>query len=78
MFAYVLRSLKDGNRYTGITLCVAGRVVQHNRGAVKSTRGRRPFELMYKEEFATRVEARSREKYFKTAADRRFLDDLGV
>ncbi len=32
-----------------------------------------PFSLVYKEEFITREEAISREKYFKTAAGRRFL-----
>jgi putative endonuclease len=32
-----------------------------------------PFELVYFEEFETRNEARAREKYFKSAAGRRFL-----
>ena len=32
-----------------------------------------PFEMAYFEEFATREEAIKREKYFKSAAGRRYL-----
>jgi len=32
-----------------------------------------PFELVYFEPFETREKARAREKYFKSAAGRRFL-----
>ncbi len=78
MFVYVLRSQKDNKRYIGIATIVEDRVEQHNRGEVKSTRGRRPLELKYVEEAETRVQARAREKYFKTAAGRRYLNKLGT
>jgi putative endonuclease len=78
MFVYVLRSLKDSKRYVGLSRSVEHRLTQHNRGEVRATRRRRPFELRYSEEFGTLIEARHREKYFKTAAGRRFLDKLGV
>ena len=72
-WVYVLRSLKDGRRYVGISEDVRRRVGDHNTGRAWSTKGRRPFELIYKESLGTRSEARLRELYFKTAAGRRFL-----
>ncbi len=78
MFVYVLRSKKDGRRYVGMSRNVKDRLEQHNRGEVRSTRARIPFELRYTEEANTRREARVREEYFKTAAGRRYLDRLGV
>jgi putative endonuclease len=73
-FVYVLKSLRDGKRYVGLTRNLEQRVKQHNRGQEFSTKGRRPFVLVYHEEFGTLEEARRREIYFKTAAGRRFLD----
>ena len=71
---YVLRSLADGNRYVGLSTDVPYRVEEHNSGKVKSTKARIPFVLVYQESFDTLAEARAREKYFKTAAGRRWLD----
>jgi putative endonuclease len=42
----------------------------------KSIRPYIPFELVYSEEFETEIEAINREKYFKTAAGRRFLKKM--
>ena len=71
---YVLQSLKDGKRYCGLTDDLIRRLAEHNSGKVTSTRPRRPFVIEYQEKFDTRVEAREKEKYFKTSAGRRFLD----
>jgi putative endonuclease len=71
---YVLQSSQDGKRYIGISSDVQRRITEHNAGRTRSTKGHRPFELIYKESFTTRSEARERELYFKTAAGRRFLD----
>ena len=49
------------------------RLNQHNAGKVASTKRFAPFEFVYYESFRTREEAITREKYFKTAAGRRFL-----
>ena len=46
---------------------------QHNCGMTESIRPYIPFEIVYFEEFDTEREAIEREKYFKTAAGRRFL-----
>ncbi|MGB2869784.1 MAG: GIY-YIG nuclease family protein [Bacteroidota bacterium] len=72
-FVYVLRSLKDNKNYTGSTENVAKRLKEHNAGKTESTRRRRPFELVYQEEFNTREEAEAREKYLKSGKGREEL-----
>ncbi len=63
---YIMKSLKDGNHYVGMTGNVEKRLEQHNNGAVVSTKSRRPFVLVYSEIFPSRISAREREKYLKS------------
>ncbi len=77
MNVYVLRSLAAGDRYIGLSTDIPHRVEEHNSRKVKSTKGRVPFVLVYQELFNTLEETRAREKYFKTAAGRRWLDKRG-
>jgi len=42
------------------------RFKQHQNGEVKSTKPRRPFELIFYEAYKDRLDAKRREKYFKT------------
>jgi putative endonuclease len=65
-YTYILLSQKDGALYKGSTADVEKRLLAHNSGKVFATKSRRPFRLLYTEEFASRVEAIDREKYFKT------------
>jgi putative endonuclease len=65
-YLYILKSLKDNKHYTGISGDVKKRLAQHNSGKTQSTKIRRPFVLIYTEEFNSRYEAREREKYFKS------------
>ena len=47
---YVLRSLKDGRHYVGITSRpLDERLQRHNAGRVRSTKGRRPLVLAHSE-----------------------------
>ena len=71
---YVLRSLQDSKRYIGLSRDIEVRLGQHNAGRVRATKSRTPFVLVYFEWCGSLWEARDREKYFKTAAGRRFLD----
>ena len=73
---YVLKSLVDHKHYTGFSSDIEKRLKMHNNGKVQSTKRRRPFMLIYQEVAETLVEARKREKYFKSAAGRRFLKRL--
>ena len=65
-FIYILKSLKDGNHYVGLTSNLKKRLEYHNAGRVTSTKGRVPFVMVYNEEYGTRQEAREREKYLKS------------
>ena len=76
-FVYILKSKKDNKRYVGMTSRpVKERVGEHNSGLVKSTKNRRPLELIYFEEFATKTEAMSREKFFKSGKGREYLKSI--
>ncbi|HBO98038.1 MAG TPA: endonuclease [Candidatus Omnitrophica bacterium] len=64
-FVYVLQSQKDQRYYVGYTKDIERRIKDHNRGKSKSVRNRGPFQLIYNEPFATRVDAVNREKQIK-------------
>ncbi len=72
-FVYVLRSLKDGNLYTGYSSDVKKRFAEHNDGLNKSTKHRRPFELIYFEGAKNKYDAIHREKYLKTSYGKRYI-----
>ena len=76
-YVYVLRRLKDHNRYSGSTDNLSRRVKEHNDGFVKSTKNRRPLILIYSEEFHSKSEALKREKFFKSGYGRSFLNKIG-
>ncbi|HEX2867217.1 MAG TPA: GIY-YIG nuclease family protein [Ignavibacteriales bacterium] len=75
-YVYVLRSQKDNKRYIGFTDNLERRFSEHNRGIVKSTRSRRPLDLIYFEEFEVKSEAMHREEFFKTGQGRVYLNSL--
>ncbi len=72
-YAYVLYSKKFNRFYKGSCQDLNKRLDQHNSGDTRSTRPFIPWGIVYFEEFKTRKEALKREKYFKSAAGRRFL-----
>jgi len=65
-YTYVLRSVVDKKFYYGYTKDLKLRIEQHNCGEVKSTKHRRPLELVYFEGCLSQKDALTREKYFKT------------
>jgi len=76
VIVYVLRSHRDGGLYIGLTTNIRRRLEEHNRGYQRSTKSRRPFDVMLTEEFASLQEAREREKQHKTGAGREALRRL--
>jgi putative endonuclease len=72
-YAYVIKSVNRNYYYKGHCEDPEIRLQQHNAGMTFSTKPFRPFLLAYSESFETEPEAIKREKYFKTAAGRRFL-----
>ncbi len=75
-FVYVLESEIDGRLYKGQTSDIEKRLTEHNSGKTKSTKGYKPWKLVYFERYETRDEALLRKKYFKTGSGREFLKDL--
>lgn len=64
-YTYMLRC-RDASLYTGWTNDLEKRVDEHNKGkGAKYTKTRRPVELVYYEEFATKQEAMKREYAIK-------------
>ena len=64
-YTYIVKC-NDGSLYTGYTNDLDKRVEAHNQGkGARYTRSRRPVELVYYEEYATKEEAMSREWHIK-------------
>jgi len=72
---YVLKSLTHNTRYVGCCENLNKRINEHNKGKCKYTNGRKPWELVYFEEYETRSEAMNREKFLKSGQGRKWLDE---
>ncbi len=72
---YVIKN-RDGKLYKGVSNNIVRRLKEHQGGHTRSTRNGREWKVVYKEEYDTFDTARNREKYFKTAAGRRFLEKI--
>jgi len=73
-YVYVIKSIKDGELYVGHTNDLKRRIEERNKGMVKSTRGRRPFKLIYYEASNILQDAVKREKSLKTGFGRAYLN----
>lgn len=76
-FLYILEC-SDGTFYTGITLDLVRRLLEHNHSKLgaKYTLTRRPVKLVYSQEFANRAEASSEEARIKKLTRAEKLDFL--
>ncbi len=74
-YVYILKSLKDNNKYIGSTNNLQRRIREHNAGKVLSTKNRRPLILIYKEKYDNESEARGKEKFYKTYSGFKELRD---
>jgi putative endonuclease len=72
-FVYVLRSVRNGQRYVGFCQDLVQRLGQHNAGITKSTKNRGPWELVHREMFPTRALAMRRERFLKSGQGREEL-----
>ena len=73
---YAIQSEKDGRIYVGFTKDLERRVLWHNQGKTKSTKGYRPWKILYFEKVDDRHAARKRELYLKSGCGKEFLKDL--
>ena len=75
-FVYAIKSQVDGIIYVGMSMDVQKRLVEHNSGKTKSTKGYKPWRLIYTELLPSRSEARRKEKYLKSGVRKEFLKSL--
>ena len=73
---YILKSSKDGSYYIGSTGNLDLRVQRHNKGHGKYTRKKLPWDLVYKQEFATRSEAEKEERRIKNKKSKKIIEYL--
>lgn len=73
-YVYVLQSLKDGNKYVGLTVNLKkDRIEERNKGLSFSTKPRNPLRLIYFRGGRNYEDTKRREKYLKRTGGRRFL-----
>ncbi len=75
-YVYVIKSEIDGRLYVGMSRDVAKRFDEHNKGYVFSTKGYRPWKLVFREKVGGRVEARRREKYLKGGSGKEYIKKM--
>ncbi len=73
---YILRSEYSGRFYIGCAENPVERLAEHNRGQTKSTSGRGPWQLVYREQFSTLPEALRRERQLKSWKSHRSIQEL--
>lgn len=66
-YIYILRSKKDGNLYIGFTTNLKQRIVSYNCSKVRTTKNRRPLNLICYEAYIEKTIALKREKFLKSS-----------
>ena len=73
---YILQSTVDGSYYVGSTQDLNERLDRHNQGRSKYTKSKRPWQLVYDEEYPDRSSATNREYEIKGKKRKAFIDQL--
>ena len=63
---YIIKSKDHDWYYIGMSQNPFDRLKSHNSGKVRSTKYKKPYEILLIEEFDSLKKARTREKYYKT------------
>jgi putative endonuclease len=72
---YIIESETSRKTYTGFSDNPVRRVREHNGGKTKTTRNKGPWIIIHQEPYATRLEARKREKFLKSGLGRKFIKE---
>jgi len=75
-YFYILKSKSTNKTYVGHTNNLVRRLREHNSGKSIYTSRFMPWEIIYKEEFDEEIEARKKEKYYKSSTGRRKIKIL--
>ncbi|MES2836230.1 MAG: GIY-YIG nuclease family protein [Bacteroidota bacterium] len=73
---YAISSEEKNYIYVGLTSNIDERIKRHNLGYEKTTKPYRPFLLIFMEKCENRVEARKREKYWKSGIGKELLRQI--
>jgi len=73
VFVYALANKINNEIYIGLSISPERRLQEHNSGKNRYTKAFIPWSIVFQESFPDYKSARIREKYFKTAAGKRFL-----
>ncbi len=73
---YIIKSMQKKQYYIGCTDNIIRRLSEHNKGLSQYTKGKGPWELVYKEEFINLKEARARERQIKSWKKRAAIEKL--
>lgn len=73
---YILVNEARTRTYTGVAEDINKRLEEHNTGRVVSSRPYRPYKIIHTESFATLIEAREKEKFYKSTTGRRKLKKM--
>src|SRR5687768_17080590 len=74
---YAIKSSRDGRMEVRMVVNDRKRLIEHNSGKTKYTKGYKPWQLIYTESLPSRLEAGRREKYLKSGVGKEFLKTLG-
>ena len=72
-FTYILLSKITNKTYAGHTDSLKRRLEEHNCSKGIFSRRYKPWKIIYSESFSNEAESIKREKYFKSAAGRRWM-----
>lgn len=75
-WTYVLKSISFGTLYVGNSSDPDRRLIEHNEGRSRYTKGRKPWTLIHRERYNTRAEAMRRERFLKSGQGREELKRL--
>jgi putative endonuclease len=75
-YVYLLKSKIANFYYKGFCNNLEKRLLEHNSGMTKSNKGYAPFDIVYFEKCINIEEALKKEKYWKSAAGRRYLKSV--
>ena len=75
-FVYIIQSLKDGTYYVGSTQDITKRLERHNQGRSNYTKFKRPWKLVFCENYPDRSSVRIRENEIKARKSKKYIEAL--
>ena len=75
-YVYIIQSLSDRTYYVGSTQNVEDRIERHNQGRSQYTKTKRPWQLVYTEEYLNKSDAIKRENQIKRRKSKNYIDSL--